>query len=341
MAELKIGEISKPRFEFRSFGQCFCNAHKRMARLSVPVPEKVWERSSDEIYIISAKNDINNTKIRDGKMDIKTYVQTVDGLEQWNPLMKGEFPISREVLEKEVFPAFMVEMPALTKDTYTFEEFIAMVKANPDLAAVRVHKQRFGYMVNNTICEVGNVLINGAKVVTINSESTEIEDIKKTIADCGLEGVENINYLQAIKRVIGKATRITQGYLCSVPERTVRIRVKGEKGFITVKGIGNASGAARFEWEKEIPVDEVKALLDLAEPGVIDKTRYLVKNTDGKHTWEVDEFYGDNDGLTVAEIELTDENEPFDKPAWLGEEVTGDPKYFNSMLMKNPYKNWK
>ena len=138
-----------------------------------------------------------------------------------------------------------------------------------------------------------------------------------------------------------KATRITQGYLCSVPERTVRIRVKGEKGFITVKGIGNASGAARFEWEKEIPVDEVKALLDLAEPGVIDKTRYLETNTDGKHTWEVDEFYGDNDGLTVAEVELADENEPFDKPEWLGEEVTGDPKYFNSMLMKNPYKNWK
>ena len=103
----------------------------------------------------------------------------------------------------------------------------------------------------------------------------------------------------------------------------------------------DASGAARFEWEKEIPVEDVKALLDLAEPGVIDKTRYLVKNTDGVHTWEVDEFYGDNDGLTVAEVELADENEPFDKPAWLGEEVTGDPKYFNSMLMKNPYKNWK
>ena len=126
-----------------------------------------------------------------------------------------------------------------------------------------------------------------------------------------------------------KATRITQGYLSSVPERTVRIRVKGDKGFITVKGIGNASG------------EDVKALLDLAEPGVIDKTRYLVKNTDGVHTWEVDEFYGDNDGLTVAEVELADENEPFDKPEWLGEEVTGDPKYFNSMLMKNPYKNWK
>ena len=138
-----------------------------------------------------------------------------------------------------------------------------------------------------------------------------------------------------------KATRIIQGYLSSVPERTVRVRVKGDKGFITIKGIGNASGAARFEWEKEITVEEAQSLLELCEPGVIDKTRYLVKNTDGKHTWEIDEFYGDNDGLTVAEVELTDENEPFDKPVWLGKEVTGDVKYFNSMLMKNPYKNWK
>lgn len=201
--ELKIGEISKPRFEFRSFGQNFKEAHYRMARLSEPVPEKVWERESDEIYIISRRNDINNTKIRNGKMDIKTFVQEVDGLEQWNPLMKGEFPISREVLVKEVFPAFMVDIPELDKEEYTLDEFLAMVKANPDLAAVKVHKQRFGYMVNGTICEVGNVLINGAKVVTINSESTETEDIKKTISDCHLTGVENINYLQAIKRVLG------------------------------------------------------------------------------------------------------------------------------------------
>lgn len=201
--ELKIGEISKPRFEFRTFGQNFENAAMRMARLSQPVPEKVWERKSFEIYIMSRTNDINNTKIRDGKMDIKTFVQSVDGLEQWNPLMKGEFPMSAEMLTKEVFPAFQVDMPALKKETYTFDEFMEMINNHPDLLAVRVFKQRFGYMVNNTICEVGNVLINGAKVVTINSESTEVEDILKTIMDIGLEGVENINYLQAIKRVTG------------------------------------------------------------------------------------------------------------------------------------------
>lgn len=136
-----------------------------------------------------------------------------------------------------------------------------------------------------------------------------------------------------------KATRITQGYLSSVPERTVRVRVKGEKGYITVKGIGNDSGASRFEWEKEIPVEDVRDLLKICESGVIDKTRYLV-DCDG-HTFEVDEFYGDNDGLVVAEVELSDENEAFTRPSWLGEEVTGDKKYYNSMLMKNPYKNWK
>ena len=135
-----------------------------------------------------------------------------------------------------------------------------------------------------------------------------------------------------------KSTRIIQGYLSSVPERTVRVRLKGEKGFITIKGIGSASGATRYEWEKEIPVEEIKELLLLCEPGVIDKTRFLVKA--GEHTFEVDEFYGENEGLVVAEVELNSEDESFEKPAWLGKEVTGDVKYYNSMLMKNPYTKW-
>ncbi|KAF0129084.1 MAG: adenylate cyclase [Bacteroidetes bacterium] len=135
-----------------------------------------------------------------------------------------------------------------------------------------------------------------------------------------------------------KATRITQGYLSSVPERTVRVRIKGDKGFITIKGIGSDSGASRYEWEKEIPVAEVDELLKICEPGVIDKTRFLVKA--GPHTFEVDEFYGENEGLTVAEVELSAENESFEKPSWLGQEVTGNVKYYNSMLMKNPFKKW-
>ncbi len=200
---LKIGEVSRPRFEFRTFGQDFGRQAHRMARLSVPVPEKVWERNSSEIYIVSRSNDINNTKIRDGKMDIKTFVTEKRGLEQWNPLMKGEFPLSREVLAGEVFPAFQVEAPVFAKDEYSLEEFLAMVAAHPELQAVKVHKRRFGYMVNDTICEVAEVLINGARVMTVNSESTEIDDILKTMDMVGLTGIENINYLQAIKRVIG------------------------------------------------------------------------------------------------------------------------------------------
>lgn len=203
MEELKIGELSKPRYEFRSFGQDFEKAAYRMARLSEPVPEKVWVRQSDETYILSRKNDINNTKIRDGKMDIKTFVQNMDGLEQWKPLMKGSFPLTAETVLKEVFPAFQVQPPELNTASCDYDEFMRMIHDHPDLLAVRVYKQRFGYMVNHTICEVGNVLINGAKVVTISSESTEVDDIKKTITELGLAGVENINYLQAIKRVTG------------------------------------------------------------------------------------------------------------------------------------------
>ena len=143
----------------------------------------------------------------------------------------------------------------------------------------------------------------------------------------------------AFKAEAFKSTRITQGYLSSVPERTVRVRVKGDKGFITVKGIGNESGASRYEWEKEIPAADVNELLKICEPGVIDKTRYLVKN--GDLCFEIDEFYGDNEGLTMAEIELPDEDTEFQRPEWLDEEVTGDKRFYNSMLTKNPYKNWK
>jgi len=141
------------------------------------------------------------------------------------------------------------------------------------------------------------------------------------------------------KKYVTKQTKIVQGFLSTVPERTVRVRIKGDKGFLTVKGIGNQSGASRFEWEKEISVEDAQDLLGICEPGVIDKTRFIVPAGNGL-VFEVDEFYGTNEGLTVAEIELPSEDTPFEKPDWLGEEVTGDVRYYNSMLMKNPYKEW-
>lgn len=131
---------------------------------------------------------------------------------------------------------------------------------------------------------------------------------------------------------------IVQGYLSSVPERTVRIRIKGEKAYITIKGKSDHAGISRYEWEKEIEIDEARELIQLCEPGIIDKIRYYIKK--GKHTFEVDEFRGDNKGLIMAEIELGNENESFIKPDWLGKEVTGDRRYYNASLGKVPYTKW-
>lgn len=143
----------------------------------------------------------------------------------------------------------------------------------------------------------------------------------------------------AFKKAAFKQTRIVQGFLNTHPERTVRVRIKGNKGFLTVKGISNQAGTIRSEWETEISVAEAEALLQLCEPGIIDKTRHEIEV--GKHIFEVDEFSGENEGLIVAEVELNSENEPFQKPVWLGKEVTGEVKYYNSQLSLNPFKNWK
>jgi len=142
----------------------------------------------------------------------------------------------------------------------------------------------------------------------------------------------------AYKEASFKSTRIIQGYLNTDKERTVRVRLKGDIGFITVKGLSKNNGLSRFEWEKEITKEEAKALLKISEPGIIDKTRYEI--TVGNHIFEVDEFYGDNEGLVIAEVELENENEIVKKPDWLGEEVTGNKKYYNSQISIKPFKSW-
>lgn len=135
-----------------------------------------------------------------------------------------------------------------------------------------------------------------------------------------------------------KQSRIVQGYISSARGRTVRVRIRDGKGYLTIKGASNASGTSRYEWEKELPLGEAEELMKLCEPGVIDKTRYLVRS--GQHTFEVDEFYGENEGLVVAEVELASEDEAFEKPDFIGREVTGDVRYYNSQLMKHPYTDW-
>lgn len=144
---------------------------------------------------------------------------------------------------------------------------------------------------------------------------------------------------EAFKNEAHKRTRIVQGFLNTHPERMVRIRIQGSDGFLTIKGKANKSGLTRFEWEKQIPLADAEALLHLCEPGIIEKTRFEVSV--GNHTFEVDDFMGENEGLIVAEIELQSETELFQKPDWLGMEVTGDVKYYNSNLSKNPFKKWK
>lgn len=134
------------------------------------------------------------------------------------------------------------------------------------------------------------------------------------------------------------SSRIVQGYLASSPAASVRVRIYGEKGYMTVKGRMSESGMSRFEWEKEIPADEALSLLRLCAGGVIDKVRHIVPFAG--HNFEVDVFGGANEGLVLAEVELSSEDEAFEKPSWLGQEVTGDMRYHNSMLLKHPYKKW-
>ena len=143
----------------------------------------------------------------------------------------------------------------------------------------------------------------------------------------------------AFKALASKQYRIVQGFLSTHPERVVRVRIKADQGYLTIKGKSDASGLSRFEWENEIPLADAEELLKICEDTTIDKIRYEV--IVGKHTFEVDEFFGDNKGLVVAEVELQDQPETFSRPDWLGREVTGEIHYYNSNLTKNPYKDWK
>ena len=138
---------------------------------------------------------------------------------------------------------------------------------------------------------------------------------------------------------VTQSTRITQGYICSDRGRTVRVRIRGDEGFLTIKGPSDGKGLSRYEFEQKIPLADAERLMTLCESGVIDKVRHIVPSGN-PHPWEVDVFHGENEGLILAEIELSTEDEPFDRPAWLGKEVSGDRRYYNSMLTRHPFRTW-
>ncbi len=193
-------EEIKPRFEFRTWARNFGKVEEKLYALSAC--EKI--RESNEIYIISAGNNENNTKIRDRLMDIKVFVQEKEGLEQWNPRMKGEFPMRASMLNDEVFPAFGVEIPELIEDEYGLGAFLRdVIRPHPQLIPVQVFKRRFAFTVNDCITELGEIRFNGATKQTVAVESVDIDAILEAKQMLGLDEYENVNYLRAIKRVIG------------------------------------------------------------------------------------------------------------------------------------------
>lgn len=189
-----------PRYEFRAFAQNFGLAEEKMRRLS-----KLDKfRESSEIYILSKGNNENNVKIRYDTLDIKVFVKEEKGLQQWKPRMREEFPMKMEVLRDDVFPALGTAVPKFNRSEYTLEQFLEdIMMPHPELVLARVIKRRFGYMITECISEIAELLINGAAIKTMALESADIETVLKVKQKLGLQEYENVNYLLAIKRILG------------------------------------------------------------------------------------------------------------------------------------------
>ena len=189
-----------PRYEFRTFAQNFGMVETKMRKLS----QCSLIRESQEVYIVSSANNENNTKIRDTKMDIKELVEKKQGLERWNPRMKDEFPMPTDVIRNDVFPAFAVEAPEFRREIYTIDQYLGeVITPHPELTAVSVFKRRFAFTINGCITEIAQLLINGAAIQTVAVELEDIDAILEAKEMLGLTEYENVNYLLAIKRIIG------------------------------------------------------------------------------------------------------------------------------------------
>jgi hypothetical protein len=188
-----------PRYEFRAFAQSFGLVEGRIRKRSC---EQIWE--SRDVYVLSAATNENNTKIRDGKMDIKVFVQEEQGLEQWRPRTKVEFPLPVEVIQEELFPAFGVSLPEFERPVYTEAQFLdELVWPHRMLTVVQVYKLRFAFTVNECITEIAHLLVNGAAIETVAVESEDPKAVLEAKGILGLDPYENVNYLIALKRIVG------------------------------------------------------------------------------------------------------------------------------------------
>jgi hypothetical protein len=189
-----------PRFEFRAFAQNFGMVEEKIRTLA----EFEKFRESSEIYILSAANNHNNTKIRNNMMDIKRLVKEEKGLQQWEPKMKAEFPIMVNIICDEVFPAFDAAVPEFHRPEYTLAQYLEdIIKPHPELALAYVFKRRYGYSIKGCHAEIADLLINGAAIKTLAVESVDVEAVLTVKATLGLQEYENVNYVLAIKRIIG------------------------------------------------------------------------------------------------------------------------------------------
>ena len=196
-----IGESTAPRFEFRTFGHHFREHHEQMIQLSQPVPEDLQVRMFNEIYILSKALDDINIKIKNDLLDIKKLIKIEGNLEQWDTIAKHEFPVSKELLNDQIFPALNADIPILNIFDIDISKFLGIAKRHKDLLTTPVHKKRYAYIVNYTICEYAEVIIGNEYLYTVAVESTDKLEVSKTVTQLNLDLYENINYVQAIKRV--------------------------------------------------------------------------------------------------------------------------------------------
>jgi adenylate cyclase len=355
-----------PRWEWR----CFAPSLASIAQ-AASIPTDAAPHESDEIYLL-ASNEKLNANLRDGVLDIKRLRQTSNaGLQLWEPVFKARFPLSSSDLASAA-AVWALSLGKLTRESYDLQQFIdEVISTQSQLRVARVHKSRRGFSFGGCIAELARLTAESQKLESFSLEHENPQRVLAALRTLGLDGRGNTNYPLGLKRALGLAHQTAQngergismaseiehkylvdtglfrpavsgilyrqGYLSSAKEHVVRVRIAGEKGFLTVKGL--TTGVSRLEFEYQIPLVEASIMLDqLCERPLIEKTRYRVPFAG--RTWEVDVFHGDNDGLVIAEVEVADTADQVTPPPWAAVEVSDDPRYFNNNLAANPYKNW-